>query len=65
MNLKLNPKSDKSETIDETLPVPIPTYLKRDVDRLKKVCGKAVNEKIREFIKSMVDENKGLIDKAG
>lgn len=64
MNLKLEAKSKKSDSIEKTLPVPMPDRLKREVEALKKVCGKEVNKKAREFFESLVRENKDKIEKA-
>ena len=58
MNLDLNLEIHQKEVITETLPVPISPELKRRIDDLKRVCGKSVNEKIREFMWTLVDQNK-------
>lgn len=64
MNLDLSLNIEKEETISETLPVPCSPELKRKVDALKKVCGKSVNKKIRDFMWILVNEHQDKLEKA-
>jgi hypothetical protein len=65
MNLKLQAKDSDSESIEITLPVPMSLRLKNDIDRLKKICGKEVNKKAREFFENLIKENRDKLEKAG
>lgn len=60
----MNLKVEKTEAIEETLPVPLSSTLKNKINILKKVCGKAVNAKIREYLEQLAEENKDIIKSA-
>lgn len=64
MKLDLDLKIEKVDVIDVTMPVPMSSDMKKDIDALKKVCGKSVNQKIREFLCQLLEENKDKIKKA-
>lgn len=64
MKLSLNLKVEKQEIYNEVLGFPCTEDMKRDIQRLRKVCGKSVNQKVREFIKELLTENKDKLEKA-
>lgn len=64
MKLTLNLKVEKQEIYNETVGIPCTEEQKIMLNRLRKVCGKPVNQKIREFIGELIKENKDKIEKA-
>ena len=65
MDFKIDSTLEKHEPIEIMIGVPVSMKLKTQLDALKKVCGKEVNKKAREFFESLVKENKDKIEKAG
>lgn len=63
--MSLNLKVEKQETLGETIGVPCSAEMLKDLRRLRNACGKTVNEKIREFIGQLIQENKDKLEKAG
>nr|BFD63170.1 hypothetical protein BdHM001_18510 [Bdellovibrio sp. HM001] len=64
MKLSLSLKVDKQEICTETIGIPCSEDMKRQINQLRKVCGKPVNHKIREFIKELIEQNKDKLEKA-
>lgn len=63
MDLKLKePKSSAASHITITLPVPVSYEMYEDMKVLKDKYGKEVNEKIREFLRDLIQQN---LEKAG
>ena len=64
MDLNLDLKIEKITPLEKTLGIPCSEELRADVVKLKRLCGKNVNEKIREFLQRLVDENREILKKA-
>lgn len=58
MDLLLKPNESDNKPINVTLPVPVSIELKNEVEKLKRIYGKQVNDKARAFFQALVDENK-------
>lgn len=57
MEFKLKPAQKDSLSILTKISVPCTPEMKSDIENLKRVYGKGVNEKLREMIQALIDKN--------
>lgn len=58
MDLKLKQIPKNSSTITTRISIPCSEAMRVELEELKRLCGKSVNEKAREFFQALIDQNK-------